>query len=339
VRPPSRARCARPPLLRDLSDLFKVRIASFVGLSAWVGALLVARRAAVAGLRGLGVDHALRRGRQRVHQVLERGQRQRMERTRTGPLPAGRIAKRRRAARRRRDGGGRGRMLAWRLTLLSALLTLGTLFAYVAVYNAAQRAPHAEHAGGAVPGAAPPLLGYVPLSPGAPRAGWALFRRDLRVAVPAFWRSRAVPRGHRRPALRMLPAERGRGAARPAARRSVQARSCDRDADAGPVAPGGPVFTLGATVWRARVPGASGASLDQERSSARLLLFTRSSTCPSCSCWPSPTRRRARCTPSASRGTPWPRPVPRPPRRPSAGLLVIGIAGVLSRGAGRAAAS
>jgi protoheme IX farnesyltransferase len=144
------------------------------------------------------------------NQVLERETDRRMDRTRNRPIPAGRISPRDAllvAAAMATLAIG---MLAWRFSSLSALLALATLFAYVAVYTPLKRASTLNTVVGAIPGAAPPLLGYVAIA-GYP-AGWAwsLFAVIFVWQFPHFMAIAWIYReDYARAGLRMLPSEPG----------------------------------------------------------------------------------------------------------------------------------
>jgi len=193
----------------DFLTLTKPRIGALVGLSAFVGALLaagptgsLARIAEAAVLVTLTAASA-----SVLNQVLERDVDGRMLRTQNRPLPAGRISM--------RDAILFGALLAvagvgglaLRFNVLSALLALATLFAYVAIYTPLKRASTLNTVIGAVPGAAPPLLGYVAIA-GAP-GGWALSLFAV-LFVWQFPHFMAIAWIHRadyaRAGLRMLPA-------------------------------------------------------------------------------------------------------------------------------------
>lgn len=193
----------------DYAALTKPRIASFVAFSAFVGGLLAAGpsadlRRVVEATVWITCSAAAASV---FNQVLERDVDLRMERTRMRPLPAGRLSM--------RDAILFGAVLATvatlglalRFNLLSALLSLATLVVYVAVYTPLKRASSLNTIVGALPGAAPPLLGCVALA-GAPGSwGLALFAIVFAWQFPHFmaiaWLHRA---DYARAGLKMLPA-------------------------------------------------------------------------------------------------------------------------------------
>ena len=198
---------ARP--LADFLELTKPRIGALVGLSAFVGALLAAGpTASLPRIAEAALFVTLTAASASVlNQVLERDVDGRMLRTQNRPLPAGRVSM--------RDAILFGAFLAvagvaglaLRFNLLSALLALATLFAYTAIYTPMKRASTLNTVIGAVPGAAPPLLGYVAIA-GAP-GGWALCLFAV-LFVWQFPHFMAIAWIHRadyaRAGLRMLPA-------------------------------------------------------------------------------------------------------------------------------------
>jgi len=195
--------------LADWVTLTKPRIGSFIFLAALIGAALASGAQVPWGLAceaALYVTCAAAAG-STLNQVLERETDRRMLRTQDRPVAAGRIGL--------RDailfGGalalvGVGGM-AWRFNLLAALLTCATLFAYVAVYTPLKRVSTLNTVVGALPGAAPPLLGYVALAGETGRWAWALFALIFVWQFPHFlaiaWIYRA---DYARAGLRMLPA-------------------------------------------------------------------------------------------------------------------------------------
>ena len=193
----------------DFVALTKPRIGGLVALSAFVGALLAAGpeapllRVAEAALLVASTAASA----SVLNQVLERDVDARMLRTRGRPLPAGRVSMRDAilfgAALAVIGVGG----LAWRFNLLSALLASSTLFVYTGIYTPLKRASTLNTVIGALPGAAPPLLGYVALA--GSTGGWAIsmFAVVFTWQFPHFMAIAWLHRDdYRRAQLRMLPA-------------------------------------------------------------------------------------------------------------------------------------
>jgi len=201
----------------DWVTLTKPRIGSFIFLAALIGAALASGANVPWGMAceaAFYVTCAAAAG-SALNQVLERETDRRMLRTQDRPVAAGRIGL--------RDAILFGTALAlvgvggmaWRFNLLAALLVCATLFAYVAVYTPLKRVSTLNTVVGALPGAAPPLLGYVALAGGTGRWAWALFALIFVWQFPHFlaiaWIYRA---DYARAGLRMLPAvPGGRGVA------------------------------------------------------------------------------------------------------------------------------
>jgi protoheme IX farnesyltransferase len=264
-------------VLADFLTLTKPRIGVMVGLSAFVGALLAAGPAgSLARILEASVFVALAAGSASVlNQVLERDVDGRMLRTRNRPLPAGRVTS--------RDailfGAGLALVgvggLVWRFNVLAALLTLATIFTYVAIYTPLKRASTLNTVLGAIPGAAPPLLGYVAIA-GHP-GGWAMSLFAL-LFVWQFPHFLAIAWIHRadsaRADLRMLPAI--AGCERMAARAALIYSLALLPVSLLPGSRGeaGIVFTLGALALGLLYIAASGRfALRPDMRSARFLLL------------------------------------------------------------------
>ncbi|MBK7645220.1 MAG: protoheme IX farnesyltransferase [Planctomycetes bacterium] len=194
--------------ISDWITLTKPRIGSFIFLAALIGGALASGAEvpwAYACEAAFYVTCAAAAG-SALNQVLERDTDRRMLRTCDRPVAAGRI--------RMRDAilfgstlavlGVAG--LALRFNLLAALLACATLFAYVAVYTPLKRVSTLNTVVGALPGASPPLLGYVALAGSTGRWAWALFALIFVWQFPHFL---AIAWLHRedyaRAGLRMLP--------------------------------------------------------------------------------------------------------------------------------------
>ena len=197
-----------PSWLGDWVVLTKARIGSFVFAAAWVGGLLAGGAArgvwpaleAAAYVLLVGASSSI------FNQVVERDTDRLMLRTQGRPLPTGRV--------RTRDavwiGTALGALgtggLAARFGLLVALLALGTLVAYALVYTPLKRHSTLNTVVGAVPGAMPPLLGYVAIA--GEVGSWAI-HLFLLVFVWQFPHFLAIAWLHRedyaRAGMRMLP--------------------------------------------------------------------------------------------------------------------------------------
>jgi protoheme IX farnesyltransferase len=199
-------------VLQDYLTLLKLRIASFVGIAAFVGGLLAADSGTpVLRIIEAAVWITLSSGAASVfNQILERDTDRLMERTRERPLPAGRVSPRDAfvfAAVLTLISVG---ALAWRFNVFSATLVLATLLMYALIYTPLKRASTFNTVVGAFPGAAPPLLGYAALAGRVDAWAWALFAILFVWQFPHFmaiaWLYRA---DYARAGLRMLPTAAG----------------------------------------------------------------------------------------------------------------------------------
>lgn len=189
--------------------LVKPRITAMVGFAAFVGGLLASGSGAnllglaeASGWIGLvGMASSI------FNQLLERDTDARMVRTARRPLVTGRV--------RARDAIWAGALLtlagvlglALRFNTLAALLTLATMVAYVLVYTPLKRVSSLNTAVGAIPGAMPPLLGYVAVAGAAGGWGWYLFAILFAWQFPHFLAIAWIYReDYARAGLQMLPA-------------------------------------------------------------------------------------------------------------------------------------
>jgi protoheme IX farnesyltransferase len=194
--------------LADWAVLCKLRLASLVTFAAFVGALLASGPAGDllrAAEAAFWITCSAAAGGV-LNQVLEREADGLMERTRNRPLPTGRIAVRDAIIVALALTGAAVAGLALRFNLYSALLALGTLFGYVAIYTPLKRFSTLNTLVGSLPGAAPPLIGYVALAGGVDGWAWALFAIILAWQFPHFMAIAWIHReDYRRAGMRMLP--------------------------------------------------------------------------------------------------------------------------------------
>lgn len=193
----------------DWAELTRLRLASLMAFSAFVGALLA---------RGPGADLAVvlevtlyvtlsAAAASVLNQVLERDLDGLMERTRNRPLPAGRMS-----VTEATFGAAILTLvavlgLALRFNLLSALLVTLSILVYVAIYTPLKRASTLNTVIGALPGAAPPLIAYAALTGDVHGWGVALFALVFAWQFPHFmaiaWLCRE---DYNRAGMRMLAA-------------------------------------------------------------------------------------------------------------------------------------
>ncbi len=194
--------------LADLLVLVRPRISSFVLFAAFTGALLgagpeadllrVALAALFVGLVGAASSV--------FNQVLERDTDRLMPRTADRPLPAERMSVRDAVLFGATLGLAGVTGLALLYQPLSALLALSTLAVYVLVYTPLKRYTSLNTVVGALPGAMPPLLGFVALAGRPGPWGWLLFALVFAWQFPHFFAIAWLYRDeYRRAGMKMLP--------------------------------------------------------------------------------------------------------------------------------------
>jgi protoheme IX farnesyltransferase len=199
---------ARGRFLEDCLVLVRPRISAFVLFAAFTGALLgagsdaeLARVVLAALLVGLvGASSSV------FNQVLERDTDRLMPRTRTRPLAAERMSVRDAVVFGALLGVPGVAGLALFFQPLSALLALSTLALYVLVYTPLKRYTSLNTVVGAIPGAMPPLLGYVALAGMPGPWAWTLYGILFAWQFPHFFAIAWLYReDYRRAGMRMLP--------------------------------------------------------------------------------------------------------------------------------------
>lgn len=178
----SRARIA------DFAELIKARLTLLVLLTTFVGFYLGSPES----LNWTGLFHALAgtallaSGAAALNQLWERHRDARMERTRARPLPAGRIE----PAAALGFGvfcsvAGLTWLAIWS-TLLSVVVGAATLGLYLFVYTPLKTRTSWNTLIGAVPGALPPVIGWVAASGEMAGAAWLLFALQFFWQIPHF---------------------------------------------------------------------------------------------------------------------------------------------------------
>jgi protoheme IX farnesyltransferase len=156
---------ARPSLLADYAELFKVRVSTMVIVTSAAGFYLGSLRSNISpfnvgAIKALGGIAVVTCGASALNQALERRTDRLMLRTRNRPMAAGRISL------------AHGLIVGFLATFLGSLylaratnpltgtLTLLTAVAYVAIYTPLKRVSTINTFIGAFPGALPPLIGW-----------------------------------------------------------------------------------------------------------------------------------------------------------------------------------
>ncbi|HZM17704.1 MAG TPA: heme o synthase [Candidatus Krumholzibacteria bacterium] len=175
--------------LADYAELTKPRITTLVVLTAWVGYIVAGGGSAdltllLHTLLGTALTCA---GTSVLNQVWERERDARMRRTRHRPLPAGRLQ----AAEALVFGASLALAglveLAWFVNPLASLVAGATLVAYLFVYTPLKTRTWWCTTVGAVPGAAPPLIGWAAARGTLDLGAAALFLIQFAWQLPHFY--------------------------------------------------------------------------------------------------------------------------------------------------------
>ncbi|KAB2960651.1 MAG: protoheme IX farnesyltransferase [Thermoanaerobaculia bacterium] len=183
------AAAAVPSFPSDLLELAKPRITGLVSTTAAAGFLLatppgpVPWLALVRAVVGIGFVSA---GSCALNQYVERELDRRMKRTARRPLPAGRMAPDLALAWGALLAAIGILVLALAVNPLTGLLAAATLAAYVFVYTPLKTRTSLATVVGAVPGAAPPLLGWTAAAGEFGLGGWLLFALLFLWQLPHF---------------------------------------------------------------------------------------------------------------------------------------------------------
>lgn len=198
-------------LLRDYSELTKLRVTSLIVMTAWAGFYFGAARSGVSSLSwtlfhallGIGLVSG---GTAALNEVLERDLDARMRRTQMRPLVTGRMGLGHGLAAGLLMVVGGVEYLAFTTNLLTAFLTAATAATYLGAYTPLKRVHPLCTFVGAFPGAMPPVLGWTAIRG---RLDWETL---VLFAIVFFWQ---FPHFHsiawlyredyERASIRMLP--------------------------------------------------------------------------------------------------------------------------------------
>lgn len=188
--PPMRdVAAAVPSFPSDLLELTKPRITGLVSTTAAAGFLLATPPGPVPWLElvravvGIGLVSA---GSCALNQFVERDLDLRMKRTARRPLPAGRMEPDLALAWGALLGSTGILLLALAVNPLTGLLAAATFAAYVFAYTPLKTRSSLATVVGAVPGAAPPLLGWTAAAGELALGGWLLFALLFLWQLPHF---------------------------------------------------------------------------------------------------------------------------------------------------------
>ncbi len=201
-------------LVAPWAELLRVRVAVMVFLTGALGGWLATRDPALGNLARCAEAAfyiLLVTGCASIlNQVIERDLDGLMDRTKERPLVTGEVSVMAAVVVAAVMGIAGTAGLALSFNLLSAVLILATLLVYVAVYTPLKRVSTLNTVIGAVPGAAPVLIGYAALAGEIGPLGWALFATIFAWQFPHFmaiawmYRKDYAKAGHK-----MVPTEPG----------------------------------------------------------------------------------------------------------------------------------
>ena len=208
-------------VVADLIRLTKPRITTLVIVTGLGGMWLATRLGAAPRLDWLAASAALLSialvvgSANALNMVLERDVDGLMERTRNRPLPTGRLSTGLATA----FGLGLAAvslpLLAWLVNGITAWLAAASLVLYVLAYTPLKRVTPAALLVGAIPGAAPPLLGWTAATGSVGAAGVALFAVLFFWQLPHFLAIATFRKDdYVRAGIRVMPAVRGERATR-----------------------------------------------------------------------------------------------------------------------------
>ena len=203
-----------PSLLKDIAVLFKLRLGTFVVLSAVLGWFMGTDTIALIPFLELTLGGYLLTGASNgFNQIIERDRDARMGRTADRPIPTGRMTVRA-AAIWSTLAGAIGLAALFHLGIRAGLLGLLALLSYVLAYTPLKSRTGFSVLVGAIPGAIPPMLGYVAATGRFGIEPGTLFAVQFMWQFPHFWAIAWVAHeDYLKAGYRMLPFKEGRTAA------------------------------------------------------------------------------------------------------------------------------
>jgi len=203
-----------PSLLKDIAVLFKLRLGTFVVLSAVLGWFMGTDTIALIPFLELTLGGYLLTGASNgFNQIIERDRDARMGRTADRPLPTGRMSVKA-AAIWSTLAGAIGLAALFHLGIRAGLLGLLALLSYVLAYTPLKSRTGFSVLVGAIPGAIPPMLGYVAATGRFGIEPGTLFAVQFMWQFPHFWAIAWVAHeDYLKAGYRMLPFKEGRTAA------------------------------------------------------------------------------------------------------------------------------
>lgn len=203
-----------PTLLKDLAVLFKLRLGTFVVLSAVLGWFMGADSIGLIPFLELTIGGYLLTGASNgFNQIIEKEADAKMGRTSGRPLPSGRMSVRA-AALWSTLAGVLGLAALFHIGTKAGLLGLLAIASYVLAYTPLKSRTGFSVLVGAIPGAIPPMLGYVAATHEFGIEPGTLFAVQFMWQFPHFWAIAWVAHeDYLKAGYNMLPFKEGRGAA------------------------------------------------------------------------------------------------------------------------------
>lgn len=174
--------------VKDLAVLTKMRLASLVVFSAFLGYLLAAQSVVWMDVFFLVIGGFLVTGSSNgFNQIIEKDIDKLMDRTKNRPIPSGRMSVKEATWISIVYGISGIAMLWFGLNPLSGILGSLALFVYVFIYTPLKKHGPIAVLAGAFPGAVPPMLGYVAESGQFGLVAGVLFAVQFAWQFPHFW--------------------------------------------------------------------------------------------------------------------------------------------------------
>ncbi|MEL6588563.1 MAG: heme o synthase [Bacteroidota bacterium] len=194
-------------------ELMKFRLTGFVAFSAVFGFAMAAdgmsswTQLLIVGLSGLMITG----GANALNQLFEKSLDAKMERTKDRPMPQGRLSDNENLIFALLMGIGGVALLGYFFNLPAALLGIIGYLSYAFVYTPMkQMTPFAVFVG-AIPGALPPMIGWVAFTGALTSGGWLLFAFQFFWQFPHFWAiAWLMDDDYKLAGFRMLPTSSGR---------------------------------------------------------------------------------------------------------------------------------
>ena len=199
---------------RDYNQLLKPNLSGMVVFSSVIGYLMAPNVHFVWNNMGLWQDiitlflggMLVTGGANTINQILERESDMLMKRTRTRPLPEGRMGQTEAWIFAIVTGIAGSVLLSLKFNPLAGILSFISLLLYAFVYTPMKKVHPVAVLIGAIPGALPPLIGWVAATGSLGVGGWVLFSLQFFWQFPHFWAIAWVAfDDYNQAGIRMLP--------------------------------------------------------------------------------------------------------------------------------------